>query len=76
MSDAASWHWGRADEEILRELIQRHFRYTGSFRAKAILENWAPMRGLFIKVMPLEYRKALANMAGQAVAAATQRLAA
>jgi glutamate synthase (NADPH/NADH) large chain len=76
LSDASSWHWGRADEDILRELIQRHFRYTGSFRAKAILENWASMRGQFIKVMPLEYRKALVKLADQAVAATTQRLAA
>ncbi|MGA2549915.1 MAG: glutamate synthase-related protein [Burkholderiaceae bacterium] len=70
------WHLGRTDEEILRELIQAQFRYTGSFRAKAILENWAAMRALFVKVMPVEYRKALRHMAAEGTPVDRQRLAA
>jgi glutamate synthase (NADPH/NADH) large chain len=72
----AGWHWGRTDEEILRELVQKHFGYTGSFRAKAILENWASMRNLFVKVMPHEYRKALKNIAAVSIEPGSQRLAA
>ncbi len=48
------------DEAILRELLEKHFRYTGSFRAKEILADWPNARGHFVKVMPNEYRRALA----------------
>ena len=50
------------DEVILRRLVENHFRYTGSFRARDILSNWAAARGLFVKVMPKEYRRALAEL--------------
>ncbi len=33
-------HAGRIDEELLRELLEKHFRYTGSFRAREILATW------------------------------------
>jgi glutamate synthase (NADPH/NADH) large chain len=51
------------DAERLHQLIARHAHYTNSARAKAILENWAACQGKFKKVMPVEYRKALAEMA-------------
>ncbi|MDM9558529.1 glutamate synthase-related protein [Bordetella petrii] len=50
------------DETILRRLIEDHFRYTGSFRAREILGDWEASRGKFIKVMPTEYRRALGEM--------------
>ena len=50
------------DEAILKRLIEDHFRYTGSFRARDILSNWSAARGLFVKVMPKEYRRALAEL--------------
>ncbi|MBV7484950.1 glutamate synthase-related protein [Bordetella sp. BOR01] len=50
------------DEAILRRLIEEHFRYTGSFRAREILGDWEASRGKFIKVMPTEYRRALGEM--------------
>ncbi len=37
-------------------------RYTGSSRAKHILDNWADYRTRFVKVMPVEYRRALREM--------------
>ncbi|MGN6788171.1 MAG: glutamate synthase-related protein, partial [Rhodanobacteraceae bacterium] len=49
------------DETILRQLLDAHFRYTGSFRAKEILADWANTRAHFVKVMPHEYRRALAE---------------
>ncbi|BCH23058.1 glutamate synthase large subunit [Mesorhizobium sp. L-8-3] len=50
------------DEERLVQLISNHMHYTGSTRAKAILENWATYRPKFRKVMPVEYRRALIEM--------------
>ncbi|MEO0945419.1 MAG: glutamate synthase-related protein, partial [Pseudomonadota bacterium] len=50
------------DDERLRQLISNHHRYTGSTRAKAILENWESYRPKFVKVMPVEYRRALQEM--------------
>jgi glutamate synthase (NADPH) large chain len=58
-------HLEMADEAILKGLIERHARYTGSPRAKLILEHWASYRCKFAKVMPHEYRRALAEMAAQ-----------
>jgi glutamate synthase (NADPH) large chain len=61
--DEALWHLGETDEFILRGLIESHFRYTGSLRARMLLDNWANMRGRFIKIFPHEYRRALLQMA-------------
>ncbi|HVV93514.1 MAG TPA: glutamate synthase large subunit, partial [Hyphomicrobiales bacterium] len=52
----------RHDEERLRQLIENHLRYTGSTRAKAILDDWAAYRPKFVKVMPVEYRRALREL--------------
>ncbi len=37
-------------------------RYTGSERAKEILENWTSERKKFVKVFPSEYRRALKEL--------------
>ena len=50
------------DEERLYQLISNHVHYTGSTRAKAILDDWANYRPKFRKVMPVEYRRALIEM--------------
>ncbi len=50
------------DETILRRLVEDHFRYTGSFRAREILGDWEASRGKFVKVMPTDYRRALGEM--------------
>ncbi len=50
------------DEERLMQLIANHHTYTGSTRAKAILDDWAAYRTRFVKVMPVEYRRALQEM--------------
>ena len=44
------------------QLISNHLHYTGSTRAKEILDNWAEFRPKFRKVMPVEYRRALEEM--------------
>ena len=53
----------RFDEERLYQLIERHLHYTGSARARAILDDWASYLPKFVKVMPVEYRRALEEMA-------------
>src|SRR5690606_10355858 len=58
-SDPATWHGGECDEIILKSLVERHFRYTGSEKARAILDDWNRQRGRFVKVFPHEYRRAL-----------------
>jgi glutamate synthase (NADPH/NADH) large chain len=50
------------DEERLYQLISNHAHYTGSKRAREILDNWAGYRPKFRKVMPVEYRRALQEM--------------
>jgi glutamate synthase (NADPH/NADH) large chain len=51
------------DAERLHSLIARHARYTNSARARYILENWKDCQSKFKKVMPVDYRRALAEMA-------------
>ena len=50
------------DEQILKGLIERHFRYTGSERAKALLADWENARTRFVKVLPTEYKRALGEL--------------
>ncbi|EHK66986.1 glutamate synthase-related protein [Achromobacter arsenitoxydans] len=50
------------DETILRRLVEDHFRYTGSYRAREILGDWEASRGKFVKIMPTDYRRALGEM--------------
>ena len=52
----------RHDEERLMQLIANHRDYTGSDRARTILDNWADYRAKFVKIMPVEYRRALLEM--------------
>jgi glutamate synthase (NADPH/NADH) large chain len=56
-------HLGQPDEAILRGLIEKHVAYTGSEYAQELLQNWTTTRGKFVKVMPNEYKRALAEMA-------------
>jgi glutamate synthase (NADPH) large chain len=53
---------GRNDAARLYQLIQRHKAFTGSSRANHILSNWDEYLPKFRKVMPVEYRKALAAL--------------
>jgi len=47
------------DKRLLQTLIANHARYTGSVFAGQILKDWANMCPLFVKVMPIDYRRAL-----------------
>ncbi len=51
------------DAERLHQIIARHAHYTNSAKAKTILENWTTWQTKFKKVMPVEYARALAEIA-------------
>ncbi len=53
------------DSAELKELIQRHADYTGSTVAKGILETWEQSLSQFVKVMPRDYKRALAELAAE-----------
>jgi glutamate synthase (NADPH/NADH) large chain len=55
-----------ADIERLHVLITRHAKATGSKRAAEILANWKTWLPKFRKVMPVEYRRALRELAANA----------
>jgi glutamate synthase (NADPH) large chain len=55
-----------ADVERLHILITRHAKATGSKRAAEILANWKEWLPKFRKVMPVEYRRALRELAANA----------
>jgi len=69
--DRALWHRGTADETALRKLIEDHHRWTGSLRARDILDNWNEARAKFVKVFPHEFRRALGEMTAVKEADAT-----
>jgi glutamate synthase domain-containing protein 3 len=43
-------------------LVEKHCRYTNSSRAQYVLDQWREIVGKFVKVMPIDYRKALERM--------------
>jgi glutamate synthase domain-containing protein 2/glutamate synthase domain-containing protein 3 len=59
------------DELILKRLIEDHHRWTGSLRAREIIDHWSDMRAKFVKVYPHEYRRALTEMNAAREASAT-----
>jgi glutamate synthase (NADPH/NADH) large chain len=66
--DRAVWHSvirgeaAETDEAILKRIIERHFKFTGSTRARNLLDDWSNSRARFVKVFPHEYRRALGEL--------------
>ncbi len=56
------WHRDQTDEAQLKRLLEDHNRWTGSKRARELLDNWAVSRTKFLKVFPTEYKRALAEI--------------
>ncbi|MFN3617035.1 MAG: glutamate synthase-related protein [Aquabacterium sp.] len=63
-------HKGVADEALLKKLVEDHHRWTGSQRAREILDNWSTAVTKFVKVFPHEYRRALTEMGAKQEASA------
>lgn len=49
------------DKRQLHEMITSHFLYTGSRNAKRILDGWEAILPKFVKVMPIDYKRVLAE---------------
>ncbi len=73
--DVNIWHRDQSDEAQLKKLLEEHHRWTGSQRARELLDNWALARQKFVKVFPNEYKRALGEINARK-AAATQAQAA
>jgi len=52
------------DVKELKDLIQKHYEYTGSTVAKGILDNWNTVLPQFVKVYPNDYRRVLEEAKG------------
>ena len=52
----------RFDAARLRILLERHHLYTGSTRARALLEDWDKTVASFVKITPKDYRRALLEL--------------
>jgi glutamate synthase (ferredoxin) len=66
------------EQELVRGLLERHLEYTESTVAQGILAAWPALSARFVKVMPIDYKRVLAEQrrqqeteqAGEAVGAA------
>jgi glutamate synthase (NADPH/NADH) large chain len=64
------------DAERLRILVERHLLFTGSARARALLDNWERALAAFVKVTPKDYRRALLELRAERQAASGRMVAA
>ena len=51
------------DVAAVRRMIEDHLRYTGSENARRVLDDWDAMLPKFVKVMPIDYKRVLAERA-------------
>ena len=63
--DRAVWHRDQSDEAQLKKLLEDHNRWTGSKRARELLDNWTSSRTKFVKVFPNEYKRALGEISAK-----------
>jgi glutamate synthase domain-containing protein 2/glutamate synthase domain-containing protein 3 len=47
------------DEALLRGMVERHLEWTGSERARRVLEEWDALLPKFVKVMPHDLKRVL-----------------
>jgi glutamate synthase (ferredoxin) len=52
---------GKDDEETILRLVRRHFQYTRSERAEEVLRKWNDIAVRFVKVFPVDYKRALSD---------------
>jgi glutamate synthase domain-containing protein 3 len=63
----ALWHQGQTDEAQLKQMLESHHKWTGSKRARDLLDNWSVAMTKFVKVFPNEYKRALGEMAAKPI---------
>ena len=71
-AERAHWHNAQPDEAILKKLVEDHHKWTGSLRARHIMDNWVESRAKFVKVFPNEYKRALGERAAKAAMLASE----
>jgi glutamate synthase (NADPH/NADH) large chain/glutamate synthase (ferredoxin) len=71
--DKAIWNKGQTDEAQLKKLLEDHNRWTGSKRARELLDDWNTARAKFVKVFPIEYKRALGEMAAKKIKSDAQK---
>ena len=59
MKIAASPVSTKEDKQLLHELITKHFMYTGSRKAKQVLNMFDATLSKFVKIMPVDYKRVL-----------------
>jgi len=69
VEDAGMGDLLRFDAARLRILLERHHLFTGSARARALLEDWDNALAGFVKIMPKDYRRALFELNAEREAA-------
>jgi glutamate synthase (ferredoxin) len=63
-----------ADEMECRELIEKHVACTDSAVGRRVLDDWPSMREKFVKIMPTDYKRALAELAREEEAVEEEKL--
>jgi glutamate synthase (ferredoxin) len=48
--------------DSIRDMIRRHVEYTASVRGQYVLDNWDRLAERFVKIMPIDYKRALAEL--------------
>ena len=48
-----------AEAAEVRTMVEKHFTYTKSTRARQVLDTWEQLLPLFVKVMPKDYKRVL-----------------
>jgi glutamate synthase (NADPH/NADH) large chain len=72
VEDAGMGDLLRFDAARLRILLERHHLFTGSERARTLLEDWENALACFVKIMPKDYRRALLELQAERQAARTE----
>ena len=49
----------KEDKQLLHDLITKHFMYTGSRKAKQVLDTFKATLPKFVKIMPVDYKRVL-----------------
>ena len=70
--DKSDWHADESDEALVKRLLQEHNRWTGSKRARELLDTWPESRLKFVKVFPNEYKRALVERQQRRLEASTE----
>ena len=51
------------DQEFIGKMLAKHVHYTGSEQGQRVINDWNNLIRKFVKVMPIDYKRALAEMA-------------